>query len=758
MGLNVKTADGKSGYFDANAFMKDNVPGASISDYDSQNGILKFKTQDGKDGSFNVKQMLADEGTSVVGHQDFNTPVTAADSSPLSWKERGELGLLTHESTDFQKMIDGISQAFGGKQAGNLTEAITGQSQKDKALAAGDNARAIRVLKTKFEDATVSNGNIVVKQNGVWKKADSSSDSIGEDAAHFIGSSGFSLMGAIAGGMAAAPTAAPLLAAGPVGAIAGAGVIAAGAFGGAALGEVAKEATAVGIAGGAIDYQAAGRDILTNGLMNLAGEGLAPIASAGIKGTVKAAGALGGKVFGKSAATVAADAAMHSELGIVKGFKTIADTADSKVKDSIAAAYSAINPALSKEPLRAAIDSSENMSQAWAASRVSAMKDIEGKSGIDYLGRHMATELQGAVDGAMDKATEKFGTVLNRIKATVGDDFKIDLGQHAKDLEAAASDWLQGAPRDKRAFFDLLQNETKDLAKNLTDKGEEAVLYGKKAFDYTQRQFDIITNRLKSVDAFNKQAMRGDEDRLLNGAMFKVRAYLDDKRIFAAEHANLTGPWKDIKDMYGATKDAAETVWSKTFSNKGDISYAQNVAKGNITPNAKEALNTLNSLHPEAGIKQAVTNMQIKQAGIEMRPMFRSPDLVHGASAAAAVHFGGPAGAALLPAAVSPNLAARGARAAAWGSEILTKNALVQAMPAARQQASALLGMAHSAGFLKTLTAVQQREMLRNPAMFDAYMAKSSELSRSLAGTKDEDIMNAAIQQVHGEGDRGGNY
>jgi hypothetical protein len=719
MGISIKSKDGKTGYFDAKAFIAEQAPSARIMGYDPEAGIIKFKDGD-REGEFNVRAMLGDQGAEITKVDELNNAEDAADSSPLTWKERFELGYLTRESSDFQRLAGGISSMFGGK----------GEQGSDAAIQANEQ-RAIKQLKTRYDDAKVANGEMVVKHNGVWKKVDSSSDSLGEDASQLLGSTGLNIMGAIAGGVVGTKVGATAgLAAGPLGVAAG-GTIGAflGAVGGSMAAEVAEEATAVGIVGGEVDVEAASRDLLTEGLMAMAGEGI----SAGLT-------KLGGKALTPQAvAQMQKVNEIKTEATVVKGLSTIAKEADGKVKDGIAELYSTVNTNLSKAPLREAIDSPENMAKAHAFSKIS--RNIPDNA-PNPLQRAQATQLQEAVDGAFNQVSDEFGAVLGQIRNGVDDRFTIDLEQRVKDLSAASMD----APKDKRAFFDVIENETRAMLEASKKAGNETVLRGKQAFALVERQREIITKKLVDTGAYDKMATPGSEDRLLFNSMHKIKSYFDNEVLFAAEHSRLTKPFDDIKIKYGQVKDAMEVVWSKSFSNKRDLTFASKVAKGDVDPNVTEALSILDNLVPQAKVGARMKDMRLMQAGMEMTPLIKAPDLVRSAGAAGAAVAAGPVGVAAATQAVSPRLAAKGARALAKGSEVMSKAAVAASMPGARKQARAMLGLAYSSGFVRTMGQANSRLLLQNPDMFNNFVQQSQALSKDLSEIDENSAVDAALK------------
>lgn len=698
MGLDIKTPDGKAGYFDTNAFLQEQAPGSSVTDYNPQAGVLQFKTADGKPGSFNVKQMLADQNVQVTGHKEFNTPTQAVDQSPLDWKERFELGYLTRESSDFQKLITGVKTLVGG-QSPNPAE-------NDKTLAANEQ-RAIGQLKKRYEDATVANGELVVKQNGVWKKVDSSSDTIGQDAAQFLGNTGLNLLGAVAGGTLGAQAGA---AAGPAGAAIG-GTI--GAVVGSMAGEVMEEATAVGIVGGHVDVPSAARDLMTETMLGMGGE---------IMGS--ATGKAINKIVGSTPEEVAKIQAVQTEAKVLSGMKEVASTADSKVKDTISQVYNKLNPSLSVDPLREAIDSPENMTQAWKYSREAANLP---KDAPNPMLRDMADNIQGGLEGVQKAATEDFGKVLNKIRNSVSEDFKIDLDQHITDLKAASMD----APRDKRAYFNVLENEATDLKTALVKQGDDPVINGKKAFNFAQRQYEIISKKLADVGAYDKAASPSSGDRLLFNSMEKIKAYLDDKRLFAAEHADLSDEFSDIKKTYGQVKDNLEAIWGKSFSNKRDLTFAQNVSKGAVDPNVKEAFAELHDLYPSVGLQDLLNDNKLKQAGIEMGKSFFRMEGIK------------PLG--VVTGATIPKAAALQARGLAAGSE-LTANTVAKAMPAARSGARSLMGMAYTSNFVRGLGQAEARGLLQNADAFNQFIGTASKMINNMSTIDESAVTDQAIK------------
>jgi hypothetical protein len=741
MGLDIKTADGKTGYFDANSFLKDQVPGASVTDYDPNQGVLSFQTPQGKSGSFNVKQMLADQNVAITGHKDFNTPVSAVDSSPLDWHQRFALGYLTRESSDFQGLINGVKSLVGAQ--------VPDQATQDASKAANEK-RAITTLKGwGFDDAAVSNGNLVVKKNGVWKQVDAPSSSIGEKAAEMMGHMGLNLMGGIAGGMLGAEAGA---AGGPMAPLTVPGGAALGFVAGSMLGETAKEAVATGISGGAgMDLEASGRDILTTGLTAMGSE----ILGAGMKVGANKIANMGIQDASKLTPEMMEQSKSLTELKTLKGMTGVTKVADSKVKDTIANVYSQINPGLNEAPLREAIDNPDNFKQAYALSKVAATASAqEPQAGKLLLQRSMAQSLQDTLENTFNAAQAKFGAVLGKIREGLGEDFKIDLEQHVTDLEAAAQD----APKDKRAFFDSLQNEAQQLVEKMKANGQEPVLSGKQAWDFNQRQYQMITNKMKSLGAWDPQTMVSD-DRLLMNSMDKIRSYLDDKRLFAADHADLAdGEWKNIKQFYGNVKDSMDTIWSKSFSNKRDMTFAQNIAKGSVDSNVKEALMNLHNYVPEAGIADMLSQNKLRQAGIDMSSGFFHlgsfsksvgagagvGGLIGGAPGAV---VGGTMGAVANVARTATTGDAKMAYGMARAAGGVSKAAVAMSLPAARAKAGALLGTAYASHFMSQLPAASASALLQNPDAFNSFVQKAMGLSQSLSKTSDQSVLNAAIQQ-----------
>lgn len=711
MGLKIKSKDGKQGEFDASAYLQTQVPGAVVTGYDKATGQINFKAGE-KTGSFDARSMLSQAGAEITDVGELNKPEQALDSSPLSWKERFELGYLTRESSDFQRLISNVGTLFGGKP------------MSDEAIAANEK-RALGQLKKRYGDAKVVNGELVVKHEGVWKKVDSSSDSIGEDAAQLLGNSGLNLMGAIAGGTFGASLG---MAGGPLAPLTVPVAGAIGAVAGSVLGEVAEEATAVGIVGGEIDPAGTARDLLTEATLGLVGESVGGLMA---KGASKLAGP------GLEAATKAAE--VKAEATVVKGMSKVAATADSKVKDTIAQTYATINPELSEAPLREAIDSAENMAKAHAYSKVARVLPTDAPN---PLLRDMATSLQDSLDKAYELNFKNLDGVLKKIQNTVTDDFKIDLEQTVIDLKAAAKD----APRDKRAFFNSLENETIDLVKGFKSSGEEPALKGKKAWAYTQRMYKMIHQKLKDVGAYEKQQQIDAGDRMLFNSMEKIRSYYDSTIMAAADFSNLTPEFEAQRKQFRDVADMLGTIWSKSFSNKRDLSFAQNVAKGKVDPNVTEALVEINRLIPDAGVQSTLSDMRIKQAGIEMTPLFKVPDLVRSAAAGTAAISGGVPGAVAAATVVSPRFASTQARAVARGSEMLTKNRLAQALPQARSQARSLLGLAYTSGFVRTLNQSSSRALLTNPDLFNQFVNQSTQLSSSLAEASEEKVTDAAVR------------
>lgn len=706
MALNVKNAEGRKGTIDFASELQAQYPGAQIDSFDSATGTVQFRMNN-KKGSINLNEELAKQGLQLDGTGDVNTPDKAADISPLSWQERWELGYLTRESTDFQRLISSVKTMFGGTPV------------SDEQLKVNEK-RAIGQLKKRYEDATISNGELVVKDKGVWKKVDSSSDTIGQDAAQFLGNAGLNALGAIAGaGVGAAAGAAG----GPLAPLTVPGAAIIGGAVGSMLGEVAEEATAVGIAGGAVDMKAAATDILTEGVLGLVGE---------------AAGQSIGKALTvKGAKEVAKASAMAKEARVERGMTKLTETADSKVKDTIAQIYSTVNNNISEAPLREAIDSADNFKTAKQWANAASRQPADSAT----IQRGMAELVQTSLDKAQQVAETKFGIVLDAAKNKIDDSFSINLADRLKQLKSVQDNAYD---QNKRWFSDLIK-ETENSIKVLEKQQKQPILYGKNALEYTLRQQRHVKQQLKTAGAYKPTPPPGALDARLIDGLDTIRQSFDGEITKAVEKTSLKPEYSNIVSMYKQTQDAFRTIWSKAMSDKFDITFAQKIAKRDVGPETIDALNSLTKLHPEAKIDKMLSDIRLRQAGLDMSQWLKLPNLT-GASFTAGSTFLGPQAAAVVgTAAVSPKVAAMQARTAAKTADMST-NALKQAMPAARKSARALLGMAHSARFMSALGQTESRSVLQNPEAFNAIMQQADQFSQDLANADESKVIEAATR------------
>lgn len=765
-------------------------PKAYLKSYDkSAKKALFFDGE--KDQEFNLGEELTKAGMKLRQDDVVNTPETASDISPLGWRERYNMGLLTREAEPFQDLISKINPMN------------TGSPREQKV----QQARAMARLKQLYEDAVIVDGSIRVKDKGVWKLADSSSDSLGEDAAEFIGNAGLNIALGVAGGALGTPM-------GPAG-------IAGGAIIGSALGELAEEALAVGFLGAAFEPQKLIQDIQVDAFFNTLGLGIekavvSPLAAklTGLTGEKMAATAARESISKEGMEAIVAeankeafefsptrirgllnpqitneekkaviDSVLLREQQIKRGFVNTSTVAADESKDFIAKAISSLSSGISEKPLRESMDTPEK-----AIQMLKYRNEAATVSDVTDLYRPLAETFQKIIDNADDMAQSRFGKDLNRIKKATPDSFRVDLEGllnvvRQKGYDAAATvpvqDRVRGEPQSTYPAFKYLTNRLENIIDFRKSRGLNTTLSGPDAFsELVDLDFQVKT-KLKELGAhkWGPDSPQGPKLDIIEG-LLSIKNHIWQEKIRAAESSTLTQEldFKRMNAMYRTVQNSLRVLQTGAFSAKKSLDYARKIAAGKGTLDEQKALvDLIRELGEDRvegkTIKDLVSDMYLRTAGIESQEWLALPETIKGAAtrgagvatiAGAGTTVGGPVGGGLgllagAAAVASPRIASSMARGTskiaaktvpiAQGVKSgLSKAAIIAGLPEAKAAARGVLGIAQSANFLRHLPKDQRLLMLQNPSVFGQFLQQASDLSSSLKNASPEAAMELSIK------------
>jgi len=730
MAIKVKMPDGQEGELDLVAALQGEFPNHVIKNLDVKTGKATLESSEDFT-EIDVGPYLRDSGLQILDISEINSPETAVDSSPLTAIDRAKLGLMSRESAELSRLAGAVAQIETGKELDAKAE----QNQ----------SRALGVLKKKFDDARIVSGEYVVKQNGVWHKADASGLDRG-DIMQFAAANGLNILGSIAGGA--------------VGTLAGPAGTAAGGVAGSALAEAGEEFLATAIEGGSIDVTGATYDVLTDGIMGLVG-------NAAGKVTMKAGGYIGkaGSAALNKASAYTPDAVKQAvkeaSKQTVDGFANLASIADSKVKDMVSNIYGSVGPDVSVPVMRQVIDSPENVK---IAANVSAKVAGSEKGKADVL-EAMTETFQNAFNKVKKTNQDKFGKVVGSIINKADDRIELDLDVAKKEVEAIIEN---AAPQNRNflnpviSMMDEMRNKITpkkgtgvllDASGNvISDGAPKAVLRGKDAVLFTQKLKAVAAERLEKLGAHRKAVANTTTDPFTLNAAFDIENLFDSKIMQAADTLELSDALKVAKSQYGETKEYMKAFWTKSFSETSDIDNVQKILKGKLSNTTETAITRLDELHPEAKFKQAINSARVLQGGIEMQPIFKAPKSQIGTGVVITTALSALQGniipLSLSVPAISPrasyllsrNMTSSGGVAQGIGAATgMTKQA-------AEVSAKQLMRLSQSAGFLNTLGRAEAYELLKSPARFEQMKSIVNGLVGSAPEDTEEAVMDAAAQ------------
>lgn len=687
--------------FDLGQFAKDN--NAIVKGIDEATNKVSFETADGKQkGEFDLGRMLSDGGvTDLKAVKISNSPDSAIDASPLSAGQRAELGLMTREFGAFQQ----------------LKNTLTGVSKEesDKQLAVTQ-ARGVNQLKKQFEDATISNGEFKVKKDGRWYNANANGLDWG-DTAEFAAQNGLNILGGIAGGALA----------GPGGAIAGSSLVAEGA----------EELLSAALAGDTIDLKGVAQDMTTDALMNLTGNAVGKSVAKGGSALLKAT--------------------EKPTAAIVKTFKDIAAGSPAVIKDGIAKILSGNNPNISESAMSTVFESPQNVEKFAVLSKLVARAP---KEEISKVQTNMADKLYANLKLAEDSAQKHFGEIVGAIQENVDKtDFKIDI----KSINNAFLAAYKKIPPTERGNFvdikDLLEKTTETLAKK-SPTADTLDLTGAKAFSLL-RQLDERLSTTKRITGYYKPLERTTVSGLTRETVEVMSDIIQTKIDVAAEAANLPSGLERVRSMYSTMRSSLK-VLNKAGNEKSNIGFAQRIARDEVAPEVKTALQNLGKKIPEFQYDKLRTDLRLRQAAIEAHPLILNPAKsvgldsivgklsgpVLGAGAATAVL--GPVGAATsLATSFSPRLSYSLARNMVKPVNLAEKTAegvasLARSIPY-KEQARSLINQAAGIGAIHGIPLEMRRRILTDPKAFGEMIQKITGLAQQPVGSADK-ALNAATQ------------
>lgn len=702
--------------------------GLTLESFDSNTLTAKVKNLDGQSGTVNVGK---DAGL-------LNNPDVVIDQSPLSAMDRVQLGMVRKDATVYGQYLQKAKAFLKG-------EAIPGMAEFD-AQAPVQEKRALQLLKSKFEDSRIVDGNFQVKDRGVWRMADSSNSSLadyGKDISEFIGSSGLNIMGAIAGGSAGATAgagagllggpAAPLTV--PGGAIIGGAL---GSITGAMAGELAEEGTAIAISDGVVDPQVIANELMTEGTLGLVGE--LPMAAIGLK----LAGRAAAKGITEGSDAIAKEALTASVQKNQRGFTKVASEASPGVKDSIAKMYSMANANISQPALRTALDSPENMAEVIQHSKTIA--NLAPNAPNPVL-NDMGDILQDNLMKVYQAAQEQYGEVLRKVQfALTGTKFETNLADLSKFSNQQLSQLSDEAASSIKPVLNLLNNEAKAV--------EGGILKGGVGFNKLMQINQAIDDRLGALGAFKANVNKSNAANESIEALQRIRDVVDSHITAATKYVDLGPALETKKQNYGQLKDALKTIWGQAFSSARDTDFAVKFARGELDQTKDQAFKIINELQPSFNLDKLTRDVRVRQAAIETKDAFALPKSGPAAFAAGAAAVGFLAKAPLLAApfvvsAFSPKgalkLASGTNKAAASIGSGLSKTKIPY--DAAKNSARKLVIMANTSGAIHALPVAQKAAILKDKTLFDKFFGGTESLMNEVDGSK-ERILDAASQAV----------
>ncbi len=714
MPIKIKTPDGQEGELDVVTALQGEFPDYKVKNLDVKTGKAILEGKD-SNAEIDVGSFLKDNGLEIMDVSEVNSPDTAVDTSPLAMKDRAKLGLLSREAPELARLAGAIGQLGTAKE-------LDAKAEKDQQRALGE-------LKKSFQDARIINGEYVVKKDGVWHKADAPGLDMG-DVAQFAGANGLNILGAIAGGRFGGP---------------------AGSVGGSVLAEAGEELVATAVAGGTLDPKAAAYDIVTDGILGLVGNASGQAIGAGASGVKN--------LVARGMSTKTGMAVQEVVERNIDGFRKLANMADSGVKDIVAKIYGNLGPDVSQPVMREVIESADNV--AIAKNVAKAASSETGKANVLET---ITNNVQAALNKVKTVNQDKFGKVVGSIINKADDRIELDLDATAKELEAI----IKNASPENRGFLNPVLNTVRETADKIrpkkpsaplvnasgeviSDGAPKAVLKGKEAALMMQQLKGKAGERLNKLGVNRKTRLDNLTDMETLNAAFDMEDLLDSKLMAAADTLELGDALKVARAQYGATKDYMRTFWTKSFSETNDVDNIVKVLQGKMSDATETAITKLDELHPEAGIKKAISKSRAMYGGIEMQPIFAAPKsqvatgLVGGTVASAA--FGNPQALLFALPAVSPRasyLLARGFTGANRG----VSAAAGMTKQAAEVTGKQLVRMASSAGFLNSLGRVEAYRLLKSPGEFEALVNKMNQLIETAPLDTEANVTEAAIKRA----------
>lgn len=741
MGVEFKGQDGKVKTFDAVSYFKENAPNARITGYDASSGTIKFDEGKGEQ-EFDLRSFMSDNGMVPTGAKSFNEAETALDSSPVSSWQRFRLGLATSESADIKNLYDIIAK--------------NGSSPEIDARLEENQHRAVSILKKEFEDAKISNGEFVVKQKGVWHKVNAPGGDRG-DTAEFIGANGLNILGSIAGGVLGGAGGSVVPGAGTAAGVAG------GAAAGGMAGEGVENLLSYAIEQDKIDHEGLAKDLLTEGLTSLVGEGVAKAGVAGVKAT--------GRAAIKATPDAVKNFAAASVENSIRGLKGFASKADAKIKDMVASLYGTIGPGMSKAPTRAMLESPETVQRALMYGKKYKLNPVEVQDAME-------STLQKSLETVKKANQDRFGEVMKEVSAKADDSIEVNLDDITKNLELilrGGEDVLDtGAARQNRNFLDPVIGQAKEMAAklkgnkkpsilldasgNVIDTGEKpAILRGAKAIEALSELKKITGDRLDKIGVYSATG-NVSVDPLTLDAAIQMHSLIDKKILNAADSLNLKDSVKAARNLYGETKDVLNVVRARVFSEKASVGNITKIARDELGPDVSRAFTKLDSLPGGKAVTNALNEVRLMQSGIETADWLAVPkeatkQMAAGGGAVAAATANPVMGLAVTGAMLSPKgaaLIARNLTSSGTAARVAGKGAKLTG-DAAMATARALKSQAAVTGFIQTLTRQQKERLLQDPGTFQRFIQESGQLSQDMQNITPDKIIDAGIKANGGQ-------
>lgn len=743
------TEDGQEGTFDPIEHVVASNPDlakARVTGYDPATRTIKA-TLDGQftetgpsDIELNVDDYAKSIGINIkqqVG--TFNTPETAADSSPVSPALRFRLGLANSEAGDAKRMRDTVAKLAG----------IVDPSQQEvDAYAESQQPKALSLLKRNYEDAKISNGEYVVKHNNVWHKVNAPGNDAG-DWTEFAAQNGANIAFGIMGGLLGSV-------------VPGAGT-AAGAASMQVVAEGAEELFRYAIERDGIDLNTLGEDMLAEAMFAGAADKIS-------KGStvLKAAGALvpGGNLIPKAVGNAA--------VSMIKGMENFAAKAHPAVKDTVASIFgSGFGAKMAVPTTREMLDTPETVRQAVAT----GIRYNSSESAKVAVENEMIETVRGAVKAVDRAASDDYGVFiadLSKAAAANKDKAQVDvidlldqLKNAAKVADGKDTNFLKPAIERLEKFIEVNapkvpKSTLLDASGNvLPQKAQQLTVDGARAVALLSELKQSHGHVMKNMGAFKQGGTNVSVSPGTNQAAQAMGKLIRGKISTIANSLDLGDTLKAANAKFGATEDAMDVIRGKVFSEARPYTNVAKLARGELGVDAAtgaddvgSAITSLTQMYPGAGLDKAIKTVRIMQSGIDTNPWFAVPKgkivtavssgAVGGGTVAAVTGGISPAALGALPLFAplySPRVASLLARGITAPGRSVASGMFSGAADVAAKK---VVRFATSLSTIRGLRQSGYDSFIQSPEDFEAMVAKTNDFMGGAEGTTSENVMKAA--------------